>query len=85
MTTETIRLTREAIRIAEDIDTVEVLCPEWGGSVYVRGMTGEERADFEKFIQTPIDIDDLDITRAEKRRMKRMGAKPTGTKDETLS
>ena len=84
MTTETIRLTREAIRLAEDIDTVEVLCPEWGGSVFVRGMTGEERADFEKFIQTPIDIDDLDIPRAEKRRMKRMGAKPTGTADRTL-
>lgn len=41
------RLSREAILEAKDRDTVEVDCPEWGGTVLVRGMTGRERDAFE--------------------------------------
>lgn len=40
-------LSRDAILEAKDCDTVEVDCPEWGGSVLVRGMTGRERDQFE--------------------------------------
>lgn len=37
------RLSRDDILKAEDSAPVEVDCPEWGGSVLVRGMTGKER------------------------------------------
>ena len=40
-------LNREAILTANDIEKREVYIPEWGGSVYVRGMTGRERDQFE--------------------------------------
>lgn len=40
-------LDREAILKANDIEKREVYIPEWGGSVYVRGMTGRERDQFE--------------------------------------
>jgi hypothetical protein len=44
-------LTRDAILEAKDRETVEVDCPEWGGSVLVRGMTGRERDAFEISLQ----------------------------------
>lgn len=37
------RLSRDDILKAEDRAVEEVECPEWGGSVLVRGMTGKER------------------------------------------
>ena len=37
------RLSRDDILKAEDSAPVEVDCPEWGGTVLVRGMTGKER------------------------------------------
>ena len=40
-------LTRDTILQREDIKTVEVECPEWGGTVLVRGMSGVERDKFE--------------------------------------
>ena len=40
-------LTREQILNSVDIVTEEVSCPEWGGSVLVRGMTGYEREAYE--------------------------------------
>jgi hypothetical protein len=40
-------LTREAILAAEDILSETVTVPEWGGTVIVRGLTGDERDDFE--------------------------------------
>ena len=43
-------LNREAILKANDIEKREVYIPEWGGSVYVRGMTGRERDQFEASI-----------------------------------
>lgn len=43
-------LDREAILKANDIEKREVYIPEWGGSVYVRGMTGRERDQFEATI-----------------------------------
>lgn len=36
-------LDREAILSKDDLPRKEVEVPEWGGSVYVRGMTGKER------------------------------------------
>jgi hypothetical protein len=43
-------LSREAILQAQDIQIEEVQVPEWGGSVYVKGMTGTERDAFEMSI-----------------------------------
>jgi hypothetical protein len=42
-----IKLTRDAILEANDLPTKEVDVPEWGGSLYVRTMTGTERDAFE--------------------------------------
>jgi len=47
-------LTREQILTADDLAKELVACPEWGGEVYVRTMTGEERDRFEAvMIQDP--------------------------------
>lgn len=43
-------LTREMILNCEDIKTVEVLVPEWGGSVTIKMMSGKERDEFESSI-----------------------------------
>ena len=40
-------LSREEILGADDIVIELVPVPEWGGDVYVKGMTGAERDDFE--------------------------------------
>lgn len=44
---ELVALSREAILQADDIEIRKVEIPEWGGYVYVRGMTGKERDDYE--------------------------------------
>jgi hypothetical protein len=41
------RLSRDDVLKADDRVTEEVVCPEWGGSVLVRGMTGRERDSWE--------------------------------------
>lgn len=41
-------LSRDAILQAQDIQVAQVAVPEWGGSVYVRGLTGAERDTFEQ-------------------------------------
>lgn len=43
-------LTRDAILAVKDIQLEEVAVPEWGGSVWVKGMTGAERDKFEASI-----------------------------------
>lgn len=40
-------LTRDQILEADDLERQEVEVPEWGGSVWVRSMTGLERDKFE--------------------------------------
>lgn len=40
-------LTKDMIFKAQDIETVELQIPEWGGAVFVRGMTGHERDKYE--------------------------------------
>lgn len=40
-------LSRDAILGAVDIQTKEVFVPEWGDSVFIKGMTGAERDAFE--------------------------------------
>ena len=40
-------LTKEQILGVKDLIIREVEMPEWGGSVYVRGLTGSERDAFE--------------------------------------
>ena len=41
-------LTRDAILVKDDIEVEEVLIPQWGGTVRVRGMSGTEREAFEE-------------------------------------
>ena len=41
-------LTKAAILAADDIVTEQVHVPQWGGTVLVRGMTGDERNAYEK-------------------------------------
>ena len=43
-------LTREQILKASDIAIEKVSVPEWGGDVYVKGMTAKERDSFESSI-----------------------------------
>lgn len=43
-------LNRDSILAASDLPTEEVPVPEWGGSVYVRTMSGTERDSFEQSI-----------------------------------
>ena len=38
----------DAILVATDIETEDVYVPQWGGTVRVRGMSGDDRAAFEK-------------------------------------
>lgn len=40
-------LSRDQILGADDIQTEKVPVPEWGGDVYVRGLSGKERDQFE--------------------------------------
>lgn len=41
-------LTKAAIIAAQDIQTIDVDVPEWGGTVRLKGMTGAERDAFEE-------------------------------------
>lgn len=43
-------LNKEQILKASDIPIKEVQVPEWGGSVFVKGMTGSERDKFESSV-----------------------------------
>jgi hypothetical protein len=43
-------LTRDQILQAQDIAREEISVPEWGGSVLVRGLTGQERDAYEATI-----------------------------------
>lgn len=43
-------LTREQILGADDIKTETVRCPEWGGDVLVKSMSGADRDAFEQSI-----------------------------------
>lgn len=45
-------LSREAILAVEDIKREQVPVPEWGGDVFVRGLTGTERDAFETSLWT---------------------------------
>lgn len=47
MTDATVILTREAILAVQDTAIELVAVPEWGGSVYVKSLTGRERDSFE--------------------------------------
>lgn len=39
-------LTKQQIIEADDLETVEVEVPQWGGSVLVRALTGKQRGQF---------------------------------------
>lgn len=48
-------LTKDAIICAQDLKKEKVACPEWGGDVYVRSLTGAEK---EAFTASLFDYDD---------------------------
>ncbi len=50
MSMNTKPLTRDDILSVQDIEIEEVEVPEWGGTVFVKGMTGTERDRFEASI-----------------------------------
>jgi hypothetical protein len=54
-------LNLEDIRSADDTGAVEVEIPEWGGAVYVRGLTGGERAEIEEQVQKNLSMRNLKI------------------------
>lgn len=43
-------LSRDQILQANDLPLEEISVPEWGGTVYVRGLTGEERDELESSV-----------------------------------
>lgn len=43
-------LNRDAILNADDFEYEDVPCPEWGGTVRVKALTGEERDAFEQVL-----------------------------------
>lgn len=54
-------LGRDQILAVEDLPRELVEVPEWGGAVWVRGLTGAERADY---MQALVEIDDKGKARA---------------------
>lgn len=50
-------LTRDAILASDDLPRELVSVPEWGGDVYVRGMTGVERDAYESAAAAMVDGD----------------------------
>jgi len=57
-------LNREEILTKEDLPKEEVDVPEWGGSVLVRGMNGEERDEIEGLFMAAQKKDDMRGIRA---------------------
>lgn len=47
-------LTRAEILAADDLDLTPVEVPEWGGTVYVRSMTGKEHLAWERDIRARV-------------------------------
>ncbi len=43
-------LTLDQILAADDLKPVPVDCPEWGGRVFVRGLSGEARDEIEEMV-----------------------------------
>ena len=58
-------LTFDDIKAAEDIEILPVDVPEWGGAVFVKGMTGQERDNWESALvkrsgkKAAIDLSDV--------------------------
>lgn len=50
-------LTREQIFAANDVETVTVEVPEWGGSVKVKSLTGSERSRIDQFLSVHLTED----------------------------
>ncbi len=57
-------LSRESILSLDDLPREKVEVPEWGGSVYVRTLTGTERDAFEQSMQGKKNKIDLENVRA---------------------
>lgn len=45
-------LTKDAILAANDLTTETVSCPEWGGDVIIRSMSGTQRDAYEQSLMT---------------------------------
>jgi hypothetical protein len=45
-------LNRDQVFAANDVKTEDVECPEWGGTMRVRGLTGKERGQLERMFSS---------------------------------
>jgi hypothetical protein len=70
-------LSADAILAADDIVTETVDCPEWGGKVRVKAMTGAERDAFEQSIRRNGEID---VTNARAKLLVRVLVNENGTR-----
>jgi hypothetical protein len=70
-------LSADAILAADDIVTEAVDCPEWGGKVLVKAMTGAERDSFEQSIRRN---GQLDVTNARAKLLVRVLVTESGTR-----
>src|SRR5215470_8579640 len=71
-------LSRDAILGASDIETESVPCPEWGGPVLIKGMTGAERDAFEAMIRKG--GGEVDLRNARARLLVRVIVNESGTR-----
>lgn len=70
-------LSADAILAADDIVTETVDCPEWGGKVHVKAMTGADRDAFEQSIRRNGEID---VTNARAKLLVRVLVNENGTR-----
>ena len=63
-------LNREQIKKADDIEKKKVECPEWGGPVWIRGLTGKQRDKWEsEFIESSSGMIEAELEDGKKQRM----------------
>lgn len=68
-------LTGEDILEADDLETRDIEVPEWGGTVRVRGLTGEERDRFESELAEATPDSKVVEVRGQKQRMNMVNAR----------
>lgn len=78
-------LSLEQIKSVDDTAAVELPVPEWGEDcgVYVRGMKGSERAEFEEMVQKNLSMKHMKIDLVIKCTVDEDGDRMFSTKDKT--
>ncbi len=76
-------LSLEQIKSVDDTAAVELEVVEWNGSVFVRGMKGSERAEFEEMVQKNLSMKHMKIDLVIKCTVDKDGDRLFSTKDKT--